>query len=205
MLRLQALEERIVLDAALMVGLDEVEREDVPDAEAPPAGGEPADAGIDARSADFAAAALSLIDPLSLAGVDEVLPAPLQYREGDGVRSVLAASEMPVLAPSEGYALWATVSLEGASAGDELLAPDSAGEVGGFIVTRSGEYSITLTATDSLLLENLPSRGRGVAPQHRRARRLCQLGAGPDRGVRAPFMSPSATTVTKPVCHVSCS
>ncbi|MDX9718958.1 MAG: hypothetical protein RBT67_16445, partial [Thauera sp.] len=144
-----------------MVGLDEAEREDGPDGgpdvEGAPEGGASSDAGADAPSADFAAAALSLIDPMSLAGGDEVRPEPLQYREGDGVRSVMAASQLPVLAPSEGYGLWATVSLEGASAGDELLAPDSAGDEGGFIVTRSGEHSITLTASDSLLFENSPA------------------------------------------------
>lgn len=159
MLRLHPLEERIVLDAALMVDLDEAGREDERDdgaqAEAMPAEGESAE-GLDAQQADLAAAALSLIDPLSMPAAGNVFPDPLQYREGDGFRPVLESSQVPVLGAGEGNAVWATVSLEGASMGDELVAPDSAVQ-GGFIVTRGVTGSITFEASADLLADNTPA------------------------------------------------
>ena len=145
MLRLQALEERIVLDAALMVESGGAEPEQSPDVVPDSAGGEPADAGSDAPSADAAAAALNLIDLFSAPAGGDAFLDTLQYTEGDGFLPVIEAAQLPVLGAGEGEASWASVALEGASSGDELVAPDS----DSLVVTRAYDAD-TLTATIKL-------------------------------------------------------
>lgn len=162
MLRLHALEERIVLDAALMVDLagndpDEDEHEAGEEGGAAPAAGVEPDAGLGDADAARATAALSLIDPSSTPwSSSQWFAEPLLYREGDGVRPVLLSSALPVLGEEQGFASWAVIALEGPSDGDELVAPNVGG-AGGFAVTRDGPYRISLSATESLLLDNTPA------------------------------------------------
>ncbi|WP_415259464.1 hypothetical protein, partial [Thauera phenylacetica] len=161
MLQLHPLEERIVLDAALLIelederrGAQEGESGSVPD---PDAVDEPGEASWSEAGEDRSMpvmAALQLLDSASLHPVAESLPAPLLYREGDGDQRVLEPEQLPVLEADQGHATWATVTLEGASVGDELVAPDSDAD---FDIRSEGAHEVTITASASLLADNTPA------------------------------------------------
>ncbi|CAM5302187.1 Ig-like domain-containing protein [Thauera mechernichensis] len=186
MLRLVPLEERIVLDAALMVELAEAREADSPDDDDAPGPGTDEAPGADLQhdtAADGAMflAALELLDEGMATFSATQLLSGIQYREGDGYRAVIEPSELPVL--DEGFAIWAVVALEDGSAGD-VIVPPSLGPGSGFVVSSPSAGVISFSLSAQLLAENTPQEAEELLRNTVALVRYANVSQDPVEGVR---------------------